>query len=314
MSRRQSTPRSTAILANVSVIVLVAFVSMVVCGPARAQEVIALWPDGPPTDNQLVGPETGEGCVGNISEATLSVFHPEPSASNGAAILVIPGGGYAVVCMDHEGAAIARWLNARGFTAGVLKYRLPNRHYEVPIQDAQQALRLMRRSAAAWDVSADKIGVMGFSAGGHLASTVGTHFDTDYSAGKGDNLEVSRRPDFMMLVYPVVSMMDEITHKGSVRGLIGERPDVRQRERFSNSLNVTDRTPPTFVIHSADDKVVPVQNSTMFFEALISSGVPAELHVFEQGGHGYAASEQSPAFGWVSLAEGWLGRTLQLSR
>ncbi len=292
--------------------VLVGMVLWAINSPyAVAQETIALWPDGPPDSNELTGPETGDFCVGNITEPTLTVYQPDAAAALGAAVLVVPGGGYSVVCQNHEGAAIAEWLAGQGFTAGVLKYRLPNGHHAVPIQDAQQALRLMRSRAEAWNIDPNKVGILGFSAGGHLSSTIGTHFAQDFSSGKGDHLDQSNRPDFMVLVYPVVTMQDDYTHGGSQRGLLGEEATDAQKGRFSNHLRVTADTPPTFLIHSSDDAVVHPFNSINLYTALKANGVAAELHVFEQGGHGYALSEESASHGWKGLAENWLRRTVE---
>lgn len=277
---------------------------------AVAQETILLWPDGPPDSNGLSGPEVEDRCVGNITEPSLIVYHPDATNATGAAVLVIPGGGYSVVCLDHEGSAVAEWLTRVGFTVGVLKYRLPNGHHEVPLQDAQQAIRLMRNRAAAWNVATDRIGVLGFSAGGHLASTVGTHFTEDFSSGKGDHLNLSHRPDFMVLVYPVITMMDDYTHRGSQQALLGEKPAELELKRFSNHLNVTEQTPPTFLVHSSDDEAVHPFNSTAFYMSLIENDISSELHLFELGGHGYALSEESPAREWDALAEAWLSRLM----
>ena len=275
---------------------------------AVAQETILLWPDGAPDSSGLSGPEVRDRCVGNITEPSLTVYHPDSTDAIGAAVLVIPGGGYSVVCLDHEGTALAEWLTGVGFTVGVLKYRLPNGRHEVPFQDAQQAIRLMRSRAGAWIVAPDRIGVLGFSAGGHLASTVGTRFTEDFSSGEGDHLDLSHRPDFMVLVYPVITMMDDYTHRGSQRELLGENPEEQQLERFSNHVRVTEETPPTFLVHSSDDEVVHPFNSTAFYMALVENGVSSELHLFERGGHGYALSEESPAREWDALAETWLTR------
>ena len=277
---------------------------------AAGQETIALWPDGAPEANGLSGPEKRDFCVGNVTEPTLDIYQPDPSKDVGAAVLVVPGGGYSVVCMNHEGADVAKWLTGIGFTVGVLKYRLPNGHYKVPLQDAQQGLRLMRSRARSWGVAPDKIGILGFSAGGHLASTVGTHFDEDFADGNGDYEEVSRRPDFMVLVYPVITMMADYTHEGSQRGLLGADPIESQRQHFSNQMRVKEQTPPTYLVHASDDDVVHPFNSTAFYEALIQHGVPAELHLFEQGGHGFALSKDSPARAWSDLAETWLLKTV----
>lgn len=277
---------------------------------AVAQDVLPLWPEGPPTSNLLTGPETGDRCISNVTEPTLTVYHPEPDRAAGAAVLVIPGGGYAAVCLNHEGADVAGWLSKAGFVAGVLKYRLPNGRFEVPFQDAQQALRIMRSRAEEWGADTHRIGVLGFSAGGHLASTVGTHFDTDFSAGKGDRLDVSHRPDFVVLVYPVITLAEDYAHGGSRRNLLGENAASAEIARFSNHLRVTPETPPAFLVHSSDDDVVHPFNSVVFYRALEENGVPAELHLFDRGGHGYSLSEESPASAWRALAEEWLHRLL----
>jgi len=277
---------------------------------ASAQEVIRLWPDGPPDSNGLTGPETGDRCVGNITDPTLTIYHPDADVATDGAVLVIPGGGYSVVCIGGEGTPLAEFLTKEGFTVGVLKYRLPNNHYLTPFQDAQQALRLMRSRAEDWHFSPDKVGVMGFSAGGHLASTVGTHFNEDFSSGKGDNLDISNRPDFLVLVYPVITMMDDFTHKGSQRGLLGVNPDRSQIQRFSNQLEISESTPPTFLALASDDPGVPPQNSISFYLPLLDHGVPVELHSFERGGHGFGIAANSPARGWAPLAAVWMKNTI----
>ncbi|HEX7045841.1 MAG TPA: alpha/beta hydrolase [Burkholderiales bacterium] len=282
--------------------------------PASAQEVITLWPDGAPTDNGLTGPPQGERCVGNVTEPTLTVFHPDPSRANGAAVLVIPGGGYAVVCVQVEGWPSAEWLTEAGFTAAVLTYRMPNGHYEVPFQDAQQAMRIIRSRAAEWGVAADRVGVMGFSAGGHLASTVGTHFTEDFSGGKGDHLELSHRPDFMILVYPVITLLPDYAHGGSARNLLGEDAPASLVARFSNQLRVTPDTPPTFLVHAGDDETVHPFNSIQFYEELKLHGIQSEFHLFDHGSHGFGLNPASPANMWDELATDWLYRLLEISR
>ena len=282
--------------------------------PSAAQETIPLWPDGPPHSNELAGPEEGERCVGNVTEPTLTIHHPDPSVAIGAAVLVISGGGYGVVCLQPEGWPSAEWLTRAGITAAVLKYRLPNGHHEVPIEDAQQALRLMRSRAEEWGVAPNRIGVMGFSAGGHLASTVGTHYAEDFSGGEGDNLAQRNRPDFMILVYPVITLAEDYAHGGSRRGLLGEDPAPAEIARFSNHLRVTPDTPPTFLVHASDDEAVHPFNSIAFYQALKENSVPAELHVFDQGGHGFGLSDASPARGWYELAQAWLYRLLEVEQ
>lgn len=281
---------------------------------AFAQETIRLWPDGAPDSNELTGPEEGERCVGNVTDPTLTIFHPEDSVDIGAAVLVISGGGYGVVCLQVEGFPAAEALTRAGITAAVLKYRLPNGHHQVPFQDAQQALRIMRSRASEWGVEADRIGVMGFSAGGHLASTVGTHYAEDFSGGEGYLLDQSNRPDFMILVYPVVTLSRDYAHGGSRGALLGEDPAPAQIARFSNQLRVTPDTPPTFLVHASDDDAVHPFNSVMFYSALKQNEVPAELHIFERGGHGFALFDDRPAHEWDELAIDWIYRLYDVDR
>lgn len=278
---------------------------------AHGQDVYTLWQDGPPSVNGLSGAESqGEQCLGNISEASLTVHHPEPDQSNGASILVIPGGAYWVVCIEHEGRAVADWLTDKGYTVGVLKYRLPNGNPDVPIQDAQQAVRFMRSQSSAWGINESDLGVLGFSAGGHLASSVGTHFEEDYSYGKGDYLSISSRPDFMILVYPVITLLEDYGHSFSALQLMGEQADLEQLEKYSNHLLVTEKTPPTILIHSDDDQGVHPFNSIQFYSALREANVPSEIHIFELGGHGYALDPASPSSGWTALVEQWLSNQI----
>jgi acetyl esterase/lipase len=271
--------------------------------------VLPVWPDGPPDENGLSGPEEGDRCIVNITEATLTLHLPPKDRATGAAVLICPGGGYSGVCVGHEGEALAKWLNTLGVAAGVVKYRLPNGNHRVPIQDAQRALQIVRSRAAEWGIQEDKVGVMGFSAGGHLASTVGTHFEEDYTSGEGDAAAVSRRPDFMILGYPVITMGNDLTHSGSRRNLLGEDPSDDQVSRFSNHLRVTDNTPPTFIVYSDDDDVVPPKNAMLFYNATNTHGVPAEVHIYDAGGHGYGLAEEGhPAASWPARCEEWMGR------
>ena len=295
---------------HVGRILLLSFVLWTGAAPALGQDTIRIWSAEPPTSNELTGPETGDRCVGNVTDPTLTVYHPQPSRAVGAAVLVIPGGGYGVVCLHHEGADVAAWLTKAGYTAAVLKYRLPNGHHEVPFQDAQQALRIMRTRAPGWGVAPDRIGALGFSAGGHLTSTLGTHFERDFSGGMGDHLDVSHRPDFLLLIYPVITLRDDYGHQGSRNNLLGEDAPDAAVGRFSNHLRVSPDTPPAFLVHSGDDAGVPPFNSIAFYTALKQNGVQAELHLFDRGGHGYALAEDSPAAAWDLLAVDWLDRLL----
>lgn len=278
---------------------------------AYGQDVYKLWKDSPPSSNGLSGAEIeGEQCLGNVSEASLTVHHPEPEQSNGASILVIPGGAYWVVCVEHEGKAVADWLTQKGYTVGVLKYRLPNGNPDVPMQDAQQAVRFMRSQSSAWGTNNSDVGVLGFSAGGHLASSVATHFEEDYSHGKGDYSSVSSRPDFLVLVYPVITLFEDYGHEFSKLQLLGEEPELAQLEKYSSHLRVNEKTPPTILIHSNDDEGVHPFNSIKFYSALREADVSSEIHIFEFGGHGYALTPTSPASDWRLLVEQWLSNRI----
>ena len=261
---------------------------------ANAQETIKLWPDNIPFSNGIIGEEEipNPGRVRNVQDPTITVYLPAKEKATGAAVVICPGGGYWLLAIQHEGHDIARWFNEIGVAGIVLKNRLPssdNVHHksEVAMVDAQQAVRMVRHHAGEWGIETDKIGIMGFSAGGHLASTVGTHYDYGLSRTDDPVLKESCRPDFMILMYPVIDMSGDIKHSGSAKNLIGEHPTESQMNRFSNQKQVTSDTPPTILIHSTDDKGVPVANSIVFYEALVAHGVPAELHVFNSGGHGY---------------------------
>ena len=242
---------------------------------------------------------------------TLTVYHPRHAT--GTAVIVAPGGGYGGLATNHEGRQVASWLNAVNVTAFVLKYRLGPR-YRHPIQlgDAQRAIRLVRSRAQEFGIAADRIGMMGFSAGGHLTSTAGTHFD----AGKPDASDpadrASSRPDFLILGYPVISFDPAITHAGSRRNLLGDTPDPALVDDLSNDLRVTPHTPPTFLFHTTADTGVPAENSVRFYLALRKAKVPAEMHIFEKGPHGVGLALGDPALSaWPALLVNWLrGRGL----
>jgi acetyl esterase/lipase len=259
-------------------------------------QVLPLWENGAP------------GAQGNADAdvPTLAVYKaPRP---NGTAILVFPGGGYGTLALVHEGRQWAYWYNAMGITAFVVKYRLgPSYHHPIELGDAQRAIRTVRARAAEFGVSPDRVGIMGFSAGGHLVSTAATHFDAGLANPRDAIDRASSRPDFLILGYPVISFDPAITHAGSVRNLLGDNPDPKLIENLSNDLQVTARTPPTFLFHTANDGAVPVENSIRFFLALRKAGVPAELHVFENGPHGLGMALSDPALAkWTELLAGWL--------
>jgi len=243
----------------------------------------------------------------SVDIPTISLYRPSGSTATGAAIVVCPGGSYTMLA-DHEGHTIAVWLNSIGITAAVLKYRLgPRYHHPVELQDVTRAMRTLRARAAEWGIDPRRIGIMGFSAGGHLASTIATHFDAGDS-GSADPIErVSSRPDLAVLAYPVISMTDGITHQGSRRNLLGDNPTQALVAELSNEKRVTAKTPPTFLFHTANDPVVPVENSLLFASALRAAKVPFELHVFEQGPHGVGLAQDDPVLSvWPSLLQHWL--------
>ena len=251
--------------------------------------------------------------VRHVQNPTVEVRLPARGNATGQAVVVCPGGGYGGLAYDWEGTDIAGWLNSRGIAAIILTYRLPvdgdvaHRKWLVPLLDAQRAIRLTRAHAADWAVDPAKVGIMGFSAGGHLASTAGTRFDAGDQKPADPVDRFSSRPDFMILIYPVISMMKETTHAGSRLNLLGEHPSEELVRRYSNELQVTTETPPTFLVHAGDDTVVPVKNSLLFYEALQAHKVPAELHIYPHGGHGFSlALSQGRLQDWTQICARWL--------
>ena len=275
------------------------FVFVMILGLSLQAETLELWPNGAP------------GALGSAETdvPTLAVTFPKEGSSNGAAVVICPGGGYHGLAMNHEGHAVAKWFNSLGYTAAVLKYRLPSQGYPHPgpMQDVQHAIQTIRANSEEWSLDPNKIGVFGSSAGGHLASTAATHVLTADPDAEDAIKRVSSRPDFLIMLYPVISMDPEITHGGSRSNLIGRNPSPELVERMSNELQVTSETPTTFIVHADDDKAVKVENSIRFYLALREAGVPAELHIFEQGGHGFGMREQHrPVDGWPDLLRDWL--------
>ncbi|MFL5607810.1 MAG: alpha/beta hydrolase [Gemmatimonadaceae bacterium] len=252
------------------------------------------------------------GAVGDSADdrPTLTPFVPTPATGSRAAIVIFPGGGYQHLAFDKEGVAVARRFNTADLVAFVVKYRLgPRYHHPTMLRDAQRAIRLVRSRAAEWGVDPGRIGVLGFSAGGHLASTAGTHFDAGDAAAPDVVERVSSRPDFMILVYPVITMAEPFAHRGSRTNLLGTDPTPALVQLLSNETQVTRATPPTFLVTSTDDRTVPMENSLRFYEALKRDSVPVELHVFETGRHGFALAPTDPVLSvWPSLAESWMRR------
>ncbi len=278
--------------------------------------ILPLWPsDGVPNRIESDEKEILEkGAIQRISFVQypqIEVYLPSEANSTGKAMLIFPGGGYQILAYDWEGSDIAKFLNSKGIAGIVVKYRLPTsksleNNQIVPLQDAQRAMRLTRYMAKNWNISDEKIGIIGFSAGGHLASTLGTHFDDEvYKYVDGADL-LSARPNFMALVYPVISFSDSSTHSGSKKALLGDEPDNANITYFSNELHVTENTPPTVLFHAADDKAVPPDNSLLFFRALNEKGVPAELHIYPEGGHGFSLATKNQSLNrWTQHLYEW---------
>ncbi len=260
-------------------------------------QVLPLWENGAP------------GALGNADTDIPSMaVYRAPQHPNGTAVIIAPGGGYSALASAYEGRQEAYWFNEMGVTAFVLKYRLgPRYHHPIELGDAQRAIRTVRARARDFGVAPDRIGMMGFSAGGHLTATAGTHFD-DGNPSAADPIDrVSSRPDFLILCYAVISFQPEITHAGSVRNLLGDNPDPKLIENLSNELQVTEKTPPTFLFHTANDPAVPVENSIRFFQALRKARVPVEMHIFESGPHGVGMAMTDPELGqWTALLQNWM--------
>ena len=288
---------------------LFAFILCHISLASFSQRVMPLYPDVIPGALDAPGEEdfdSARGLAFKVFTPTVSVYLPSKEKATGAAVIICPGGGYGVLVIEKEGYAIARYFAEKGVAAFVLKYRLPDDKIMKdkstgPLQDAQQSIRLVRRHAREWNIDPGKIGIMGFSAGGHLASTAGTHFNMPVA---GDPQRTSLRPDFMILVYPVISMTDSLGHGGSRKNLLGEAPDAEKIKLFSNELQVTDDTPPAFLIHAGDDKVVDVDNSISFYEALRHHKVPAEMHIYPKGNHGFVLN--IPIDDWMSICMKWM--------
>lgn len=267
---------------------------------AIAQTVVPLWNGSAPQSHGTTPDDI----------PTLTVFLPEKTGRATPAIVICPGGGYNVICFDYEGVNEAEWFRDRGVAAFVLTYRLPRFDYRhpVPLLDAQRAIRLVRTRAAGWNINPAKIGVMGFSAGGHLASTLETHFDAGNPQATDPVDKQSCRPDFAVLVYAVISMKDGVTDPGSMQVLLGPNPDPKLVASLSNETQVTPQTPPTLLVHAVDDDMVPIENSRLMYAALQKAGVPSALHEYPHGGHGFGfgPNQKNVPPGWLDKACDWL--------
>ncbi|MDQ4140352.1 MAG: alpha/beta hydrolase, partial [Bacteroidota bacterium] len=243
-------------------------------------------PNAKPGPNEEKSETDGILRISLVRNPTLTAYLPPEDKATGAAVVVCPGGGYSIIAAGHEGVDVARKLNEKGIAAFVVKYRLPSSKTSTnpeiaPLQDAQQAIRIVRKRAAEWQVDPKRIGIMGFSAGGHLASTAGTHFQKVVTPNPD---KISVRPDFMILVYPVISSQSGVAHQGSFDNLLGKNASPEKLKEYSNDQQVTAQTPPTFLIHASDDKAVPPANSILFYQALQQLNIPAELHIYPKGG------------------------------
>jgi acetyl esterase/lipase len=285
------------------------------CGKVGAQQVVPLYknvPNSIPTDTvreQLDTTANGRVLVRKVNVPALTVFLPAKDKANGAAVIICPGGGYSYLVINREGTDVAEEFVKKGVTAFVLKYRLPSDVIMTdksigPLQDVQQAIKIVRERAADWNINVSKIGVMGFSAGGHLASSAATHFNRPVIENKNNT---SLRPDFSILVYPVISFSDSLAHKGSRRALLGK--DTASAERvqyYSNEKQVSSTTPPAFLLHAGDDKVVLVNNSISYYQSLIRFGVKAELMIYPNGGHGFGLTNKSTTDQWLERCFNWM--------
>ncbi|HLK30461.1 MAG TPA: alpha/beta hydrolase [Puia sp.] len=280
-----------------------------------SQTIIPLYkdsiPNSKPSPNEESSTYEGENkilIVHNVSRPSLTVFLPPKEKANGTAVIICPGGGYSILAASHEGYDVAKKFNEWGVTAFVLKYRIPDDKTMVnkeigPLQDAQRAIQMVRERAKEWNINPNKIGIMGFSAGGHLASTAGTHFNHIVIENKNNT---SLRPDFMILIYPVISFSDSIGHIGSRDNLIGKNPSAKKINEYSNEMQVTANTPPAFLVHAGDDNAVKVQNSIHFYEAEQRNKIPAEMHIYPKGGHGFGMHNPTTKDDWMERLKNWL--------
>lgn len=250
--------------------------------------------------------------ISKVQKPDIAVFLPSKANATGQAVVICPGGGYHILAYDWEGTDIAKWLNSLGVAGIVLKYRLPADKcniisYKSALMDAQRAIRLVRYHAYKWHINPDKVGIMGFSAGGHLASTAGTHYDMGSPDAEDPVERMGCRPDFMILGYPVISMADSITHQGTRTALLRSDPTSERAHEFSNELHVTTDTPPAFLFLASDDKVVPPENSLLFYKALKDHNVPVEMHIFPEGGHGFSLAVKNTHLStWTNACAAWL--------
>ncbi|HEX7902358.1 MAG TPA: alpha/beta hydrolase [Chitinophagaceae bacterium] len=279
---------------------------------AQSGKEIALYKNGVP--NSIAAPNKENSIfrdnvtrIAKVSVPSVTLYKPDHP--NGKAVIICPGGGYSILAFDKEGTRVAEEMNKWGITAFVLKYRLPDDTTMIdrsiaPLQDAQQAIRLVRSNAAEWGINKDQVGIMGFSAGGHVAATAATHFQTKADLTNTDTTSV--RPDFAILIYPVISFDSTIAHKGSRNNLVGSNAAAEKIKLFSNELQVTTKTPPSFLVHAGDDGTVPVENSIRYYQACIKNKVPVEMHLYPKGGHGFGMFNKTTTDNWMERLKNWL--------
>lgn len=294
---------------------------MSVTGISNAQSSFPIWPQGeapgavsssakPEVVERSKDPSLPDRAAMGIRAPEITVYAPEKP--NGVGILVTPGGAYQRVVLDKEGSDLAPYFTAQGYTLFVMTYRMPGEGHkegaDAPLADAQRALRTLRAQAKQWKIDPHRLGIMGFSAGGHVAASLGTQFDRTVYPAQDAIDSVDARPDFMVLMYPVISMRDDIGHTGSRHQLIGKHPDEASIVRYSPDQQVSDKTPPTFLVHAVDDPSVPVENSLVMFTALKAHQVPVEMHLFEKGKHGFGirGTKGLPVAVWPELLNRWL--------
>lgn len=296
-------------------IVLAICGSLMISDIAAQDMVIPLYPEGAipnakPTNEEVRVRSGNTVQVSNVIVPDIAVYMPARSSRTGEAIVICPGGGYSVLSYDLEGIDIAKYWNSKGIVAVVLKYRLPSALLqespnEVPLKDVQRAMRIVRHNAKDWNVNPNLIGVMGFSAGGHLASSVSTHFDGGNPSATDPIERESCRPDFSLLIYPVITMTGDFQHVGSRKNLVGE--DQQLMKYFSSELQVTPETPPAILIHASDDRTVPVENSIVYYRQLVKNNIPASLHIYSKGGHGFSlAVRDSYLSDWTERCYQWI--------
>lgn len=289
------------------------FFLQIVC-IANSQKVVPLYTGNIPNYKQSDDEEkwvTGTDSILRIEavqKPTLSIYLPPKEKANGTAVIICPGGGYRILAFDKEGTWVAKQFNEWGVTAFVLKYRIPNDKWMLqkeigPLQDAQRAIQMVREHYKEWNVDTSRVGIMGFSAGGHLASTAATHFQKNYIDNPSN---INLRPSFQILLYPVISFADSICHRGSKENLIGKDPSDEQTRLFSNERQVSLASPPAFLVHATDDRTVNVLNSIYYYEALFKNKVPAELHVYKEGGHGFGLYNKTTKDMWMDRLHNWM--------